>query len=112
MNIDLEYKAAVRQLNDEFRTTLAGGTLLLTAGIIALGAEAQAEIVSAVRAFSTFNQDNDPWGEHDFGALEFRDQRVFFKIDYYDPTRAMHSVDPTDPTRTERVMTIMLADEY
>ena len=39
-------------------------------------------------------------------------ERVFFKIAYYDLTRAMHSEDAADPTKTERVMTIMLADEY
>ena len=87
-------------------------TLLLTSGIIALGAEAQAKIIEAVRAFDAFTPDNDPWGEHDFGSLDFAGERVFFKLDYYDPTRAMHSDDPTDPSQTERVMTIMLAREY
>ena len=109
---DKDQSAAIRDLNDEFRRTLTGGTLLLTSGIIALGAEAQAQIIAAVRAFDAFTPDNDPWGEHDFGSLDFAGQRVFFKLDYYDPTRAMHSDDPTDPSQTERVMTIMLAREY
>lgn len=73
---------------------------------------AQPRLLVAVQAFDAFDEGNDPWGEHDFGALEIDDERVFFKIDYYDLTRAMHSEDPTDPTKTERVMTIMLATEY
>ena len=104
--------AAIRDLNDAFRKNLKGGTLMLTAGIIALGAEAQAQILAAVRAFDQFDADNDPWGEHDMGALDVAGERVFFKLDYYDPTRAMLSEDPADPSKTERVLTIMLASEY
>jgi Protein of unknown function (DUF3768) len=31
---------------------------------------------------------------------------------YFDKALAFHSPDPTDPSVTERVITIMLADEY
>jgi uncharacterized protein DUF3768 len=89
-----------------------GGAVLLTAGIIALGAEAQARILDAVRAFDAFDAGNDPWGEHDFGSLKVEDKWVFFKIEYFDLTRAMHAEDPADATTTERVMTVMLASEY
>jgi hypothetical protein len=37
---------------------------------------------------------------------------VFFKIDYDDPTRTAHSLDPTDATVTRSAMTLMLAEEY
>ena len=103
---------AIRELNDQFRRTLTGGTLLLTAGIIALDAETQASIIAAVQAFDAFTPDNDPYGEHDFGSVEVDDEKIFFKFDYYDPTLAMHSDDPADPSKTERVLTIMLSNEY
>jgi len=103
---------SIRDLNDVFRTSLKGGAVMLTAGIIALGGEAQAKILTAVQTFDAFDVGNDPWGEHDFGSFEIDGQRIFFKLDYYDLTRAMHSEDPTDPSKTERVMTIMLASEY
>ena len=35
-----------------------------------------------------------------------------FKIDYFDKALASHSPDPTDPSVTERVITIMLAEAF
>jgi hypothetical protein len=35
-----------------------------------------------------------------------------FKIDYYDKALSFHSPDPADPTVTERVITLMLDEEY
>ena len=103
---------AIRDLNDKFRRELKGGTLLLTAGIIALGAEAQARIIAAVQAFDAFTPDNDPYGEHDFGSFEVDGKKIFFKFDYFDLNHAMHSEDAADPSKTERVLTIMLSSEY
>ena len=102
----------IRELNDKFRRELHGGTLLLTAGIVALGAEAQGRIIAAVQAFDAFTPDNDPYGEHDFGSVEVDGEKIFFKFDYFDPIHAMHSDDPADPSKTERVLTIMLSSEY
>ena len=103
---------AIRDLNDKFRSELRGGTLLLTAGIVALGDEVQVRVIETVRAFDAFTPDNDPYGEHDFGSFEVDGEKIFFKFDYYDLSRAMHSEDAADPSKTERVLTIMLASEY
>ena len=111
MNNESQTKA-IRDLNDWFRCTLEGGAVLLTAGIVALGEDMQARIIDAVRTFDEFTSENDPHGEHDFGALEVEGERIYFKLDYYDLTRAMHSEDAADPSATERVLTIMLASEY
>ena len=102
----------VRALNDELRRGLTGGSLMLTAGIVALGRERQQAILAAVAAFDRFDADNDPSGEGDFGAFEAAGKRVFFKIDYFDPSLAQASRDPSDPSVTARVLTVMLAGEY
>jgi uncharacterized protein DUF3768 len=59
-----------------------------------------------------FNPANDPYAEHDCAILTVDGVRVLFKLDYYDRNLAYHSPDPTDPKATERVPTVMLADEY
>ena len=102
----------IRELNDQFRRTFTGGQVMLTRGVQALGEEAVAEVLTAVRSFSIFSPDNDPYGEHDFGSFEHRGQKVFWKIDYYDKNVEYASPDPADPTVTTRVLTIMLAEEY
>ena len=114
--------AKVRQLNDTFRRTLTGGTVLMTAGIMALSPDKQAEVLAKVKGFDAFTPDNDPWNEHDMGVFEIEvpgpgfggtvTERVMWKVDYYDLTRAYLSPDPADPAVTERVLTIMLAVEY
>ena len=102
----------IRVLNDELRQNLATGTALMTAGVAALGAEAVARIVKAIAVYDDFCHANDPYEEHDFGSFEVDGHKIFFKIDYYDKSRTYHSADPSDPSVTERVITIMLAEEY
>ena len=63
-------------------------------------------------AFDDFNADNDPHGELDFGSFELEGEKVFWKIDYYDLAGEFGSEDPTDPKKTLRVLTVMLAEEY
>lgn len=107
-----EAKARIRDLNDLLRQTGLGGTILVTAGVRALGGAALAETMAAIMTFDAFDEDNDPHGEHDFGAFEIAGERLFWKIDYYDLTLTAGSEDPSDPRRTSRVLTIMLAEEY
>jgi hypothetical protein len=102
----------VRELNDRFRTTMTGGRVLMTAGVNALPSDVKALVVRRVATFSEFNADNDPHGEHDFGNFSLAGRKFFFKIDYFDANMEFGSEDPADPTKTTRVLTIMLAEEY
>ena len=104
--------ARIRALNDELRQNFAGGIAVMTPGIAALGAEAVARIVKTVAVFDDFCHANDPHEEHDFGAFDADGHRIFFKIDYFDKDLTYHSLDPADPSVTERVITIMLAEGY
>ena len=102
----------IRALNDELRRSHSGGLIVLTAGIQGLGADLVREIDDAVAVFTEFDNDNDPYGEHDFGSVTVCEHVVFFKIDYFDLDLLNHSPDPADPELTRRVMTLMLAEEY
>lgn len=104
--------ARIRALNDQLRQTGVGGRIMLTAGVAALSPETVAVIVLSVQRFDGFCPDNDPYAEHDLGALDAAGHRVMFKIDYYEPTLSVHSDDAADPAITARVLTIMLASEY
>ena len=97
--------AAARQQNDAFRRSLTGGSLLLSAGIIAVDAANQARIIDAVRAFDDFDQ-SDPSDAHDIGDLEVEIEEpgiarwhelIFFRI---------------DRINNGPVLTIMLASEW
>lgn len=102
----------VRDLNDAFRKQGSGrGSVLVTEGVSALGADFVTKSVVAVRGFDGFNQENDPWGEHDFGALEIDGLEIFWKIDSYDLDLQMQSPNPANPAVTHRVLTIMLGHE-
>ena len=103
----------IATLNDTFRKTFTGGQVLLTAGIDSMSSEDKANIVSLVQNFNNFNEDNDPYGEHDFLSIDYKGNKIFAKIDYYDrfDTHSA-SANPADISRTLRILTILLAEEY
>ena len=82
---------------------------MITAEVAELGAEAIARIVKTIAVYDDFCHANDPHEEHDFGSFE---TDGFFNIDYFDLTMTSHSPDPANQEVTERVITIMLAEEY
>ena len=102
----------IRLLNDQLRQNLIGGRAVITPGIAALGPEAVTRLVQTIAVFDDFCHANDPHEEHDFGAFDFDGTAVLFKIDYYDKSLNFHSPNPADPSVTERIITIMKADEY
>jgi hypothetical protein len=86
--------------------------MMLTAGVDALPSDMRAMATQKVAAFDNFDTGNDPHGEHDFGSFDLAGDKFFWKIDYYDPQLEFGSEDPADPTKTTRVLTLMLAAEY
>ena len=111
----------IRELNDQFRTRqevfgllLSAGDLLISVGVAAHSGSFINKALDAVREFSVFNEDNDPHGEHDFGAINIDGESLFWKIDYYDRQRSYQygSAHPEDATQTRRVLTLLLANEY
>ena len=102
----------IAELNDALRSSLAGGRVIITAGVAALDADARIAVLKEVRAFTAFTPDNDPYGEHDFVFISVDGHELFWKIDYYDPSLTRHSDDAADPSATARVLTIMRTEEY
>jgi hypothetical protein len=87
----------------------------MTVGVSALLGEDPQQMVrllNQIAEYSDFTPDNDPHSEHDLGRFEFRGQQLLWKIDYYDNNWEFHSPDPMDPLVTQRVLTVMLTEEY
>ncbi|MBT5303668.1 MAG: DUF3768 domain-containing protein [Candidatus Scalindua sp.] len=103
----------IAELNDLCRKSMGVTcSLVQTFGINALPEKDQSQIREKVELFNDFSEGNDPYGEHDFGAIDHDGEKIYWKIDYYDPDMVHGSEDPSDPSQTARVLTIMLANEY
>lgn len=109
---EAEKKDRICNLNDLLRLTFTGGKVLVTQGIQSLPPEIQTAILRKVQTFNSFTEDNDPYGEHDFGSFEHEGQTVFWKIDTYDESFQFAAEEPWDRKRSKRVLTIMLSEEY
>ncbi len=104
--------ARIRTVNDVFRQTFIGGKVMLTQGIQQMPETDMESIITQVRQFNDFTEENDPHGEHDFGIIRHNKESVYWKIDYYNKAMDGGSEDPSDPKLTTRVLTIMRASEY
>jgi hypothetical protein len=93
-------------VNDKFRKSGFGVTL--TNGVQSV-TDLQG-LLEAIREYDDFTEDNDPYGEHDFGSLVWHSEKVFWKIDYYNESMTTWE-DPLS-VQCRRVLTVMLADEY
>ena len=102
----------IATLNDTFRKIFTGGQVLLTAGIAAMSSEDKANIVSMVQNFNDFTPDNNPYSENDFLSIDYKGNKIFAKIDYYDLNYEFMSENPANPDITNRVLTILLSCEY
>jgi hypothetical protein len=90
-------KNEIAKLNDLLRQTFLGGKVCLTIGVSSLPLKVKEEVLSKVRSFNTFNQGNDPYGEHDFGKVTHLGEDYFWKIELLPEGR---------------VMTVMRVEEY
>ena len=107
----------VRARNDGFRARLSGGTLVISAGIIALDSAAQCRILASVAAFDDFDL-ADPADAHDIGDLEVelgtpggssKRELVFFRIDHLSCPNAAHRAERDNASLR---LTVLLASEW
>jgi len=100
----------IASLNDAIRSTFKGGRVRMTFGVKALSPEFKRRILKAVSEFNRFGDgDHD---RHEFGQFTIFGQTFCWVIHYYHPTRFSLSIDPSDPSQTLRVLTIMEANEF
>ena len=102
----------IQQLNDQHRKNLLKNGVTLTQSVRMLNASELKELIQLVQDYDNFTEDNDPHKEHDFGSIEFKGTTYFWKFDYYDLDLEGGIEDPSDPSITKRVLTLMEADEY
>jgi hypothetical protein len=102
----------IARLNDTLRKTGKGGQLVITRGIHDLDGFSAPDLLKALSDYDDFDAFNDPHGERDLGSFDYLGREVMWKIDYYDPELRFGSDDPADPDATQRVLTVLLAEEY
>lgn len=100
--------ARIARLNDATRENALN--YMATRGILALDPSIVSDIYIGVQNFKDFTEDNDPYGEHDFGSFTVAGNKIFWKIDYYDQELSGWC-DPLHPD-CRRILTIMLAEDY
>lgn len=108
----LEKIAKIRRLNDMCRRNLNRDMVLLTPWVQRQSPTDQRVIFQKVSEYSNFTPNNDPYHEHDMGIFHHNNQKLFWKIDYYDQNMQLGSDDPSDASITNRVLTIMHCSEY
>ena len=107
----------VAELNDALRHdpgTGEHGRIMMTRGVSELGIPFTMQALAKLKSFDTFTNDNDPYGEHDFGSFDLDGHNLFWKINYFEKdTGYMAGAEaPENLATTDRVLTIMLAEEY
>jgi len=100
----------IAQRNDTFRSKMIPGKNRVILTPIVSDSPVRGQILSEVKKFKTFKEDDDPYGEHDFGSVKVNGQTYFWKIDYYD-INLEYGCCPSDP-ECRLVLTIMHASEY
>jgi hypothetical protein len=104
--MELVKELEIAHKNDVFRKLGFGITMTCGAAELpdVLG------LMQRIRDFNEFDENNDPYHEHDLGRLKWHGDTVLWKIDYYNDKLTCFE-DPLSPT-CKRVMTVMLAEEY
>jgi len=115
--------AAIAAQNDAFRKLAClgiapdraiAGRMHVTRSLAEADEGFMVEAVKATGEFDTFEPENDPDGCHDFGVVDIRGQKVFWKIDLYEANSDFRygAEAPDNPATTIRVLTIMMASDW
>ena len=119
MTTKRERSERIAALNDELRkdpTNRGLGLVTMTSGVAALGTAFWIKVAEKLASLGPkdFREGNDPYGERDFAAIEVDGEKLLFKIDYFEKgsSHTFGAETPEDPEATDRVLMVMLREEY
>lgn len=107
---------SIQLKNDAFRKAVfmgpqPDGMALMTSTFANLAEQTREILFLKIIIFDDFTQDNDPYGEHDFGCIELDGiRKVYWCIDYYEDASLTERA--ADPRNAYRVLVVMFAEEY
>ena len=103
----MDRRQKIIELNDQFRTTLKGGRVQMTPGVYELDPRLRGRALCVMARYNKFDRDS----EHDSGVFIFAGYSFEWRIEYRLVTGEGLSSDPSDPSKTFRVLTLFaLAD--
>ena len=85
------------------------GKLNITDNVLVRGPLFTKTCLRSTGFHASFPKDADPKGLHASGTFRICDVDVWWKLDCCNPAYERGSADPADPSRTARVLTIMLS---
>lgn len=105
----------IAQLNDQFRQgDFSLGKLSMSPKVETLPNQEKQALLQVVGNTNNFIETkvSNSSKLHDFGLVTHRDTEYIWEIDYYDKQLNSNSPNPADPRCTNRILTLMRADEY
>lgn len=103
----VDKRAKIIELNDLLRTTFKGGRVQMTPDVYALDARLRGRALYAMSRYNKFDGDSD----HDWGVFIFAGFSFEWRIEYRGRDASGPSLDPSDPEKTFRVLTLYAIDD-
>ncbi len=94
------------------------GRIVFAGGLAQEDRSKQIAAAQAATLDNNFTSENDPHGEHDFGAVtvpgssSFKEFKIFWKIDYYSSSEMEDGADDPSALQAYRVLSIFYPDDY
>ena len=112
--------ARIAAQNDAFRRAIGPdaapcglrGRVALTRTLLARDDGFVRAVLRAVAADETFTENNDPDGDHGFGAVGVEGVTVWWKLDLHDRVLRLAGERPDDPEATAHALTILLPEDW
>ena len=95
-------RTKIIELNDQLRTTFKGGRVQMTPGVYDLDARLRGRALHVMSRYRKFADDS----EHDCGVFIFAGFSFEWRIEYRAEDGNGISLDPADPEKTFRVLTL------